>query len=141
MITSTLSFSTGRALRKPSKLDVAQFKELGVVSSLAKHRRCHVDAGHAALSADHLRREKRVKASPGSEINDLFTRCEMTPGEGVADASKTLDNRIGQRLHTLCGVPQAVSEESTGVEVKPLPGTRRDLGVLVLDGGTELIQI
>ena len=44
----------------------------------------------------------------------------------------------GNDFDALGWIPEAIGQETAGVEVKSLPGAGRDFGVFVLDGGTEL---
>jgi len=100
----------GERFEEPlAKLDVCLTKELRVRTGLGQHRRRHIDTNDLAAWTDHPCCQESIEASPGPEINDLFARGQIAPREGITDAGEALNDRIGQRLHALSRVPQAIS--------------------------------
>ena len=64
-------------------------------AGLGQHLRCHVDSGHTALLADHLRGDERVGARAGAEVEHTFAGLEPAELPGIGDAGKGLDRGVG----------------------------------------------
>ena len=93
------------------------------------------------LGTNHGCGEERVEAGSRAEIEDRLTRCEVTPGEGIANAGKTLEHCFREGIHTLSGVAQPVRQEAAGVEVEAFQRAGGDFGVFLLNCGVQAIDV
>ena len=97
-----------------------------------QHLLRHVDAGDVPALANHLRRDERVGASPGTEIEHPLTRSEPAQLPRVCDPGERANGGLGHACE-LGRIAEVLGPEPTGREDEVLLRLLRDGCVRLLD--------